>query len=412
MIANKLRSGSAAIALSVISSSSRAGSRSTSANAFSTLAGNRRSCKLRAETLIDTRMSKRLDSVSVDGGLGQHELGERADQLGVLGECDEVGGWHLSEGRMPPAHQRFHAVRSTVPKTGEWLVVDLQLVGGYRIRQFAEQTESATLRPRTDRLVALDAGAVPLGAVHGHVGGSQQVIGGSAVRGRERQPDADAHGQWKAVDDDGSCDLSAHLLDHRHGRRVRADLRDQQSEFVTTETSNDGALRCRLPQLFGHAEQHHVTGLVPEPVVDLLEAVEIQQQQSAPHLIGIRRQEAGETVVEGAPVQQLSEIVVARFVRPTQRLLRALVDEQRRDAEQRQHQQAEVNGDDEDRRQRQQRTVGRDADEEAATHHRSHPGLVVKCEHEARQHAVGDEHETTGDNDPDRPSIATGDLRP
>ena len=277
--------------------------------------------------------------------------------------------------------------------------MDLQLISSDRVRQLAEQAESAPLGPRSERLVALDTGPVALGAIHGDVGGTEQILRRATVRRNERQADADPDRQRKPVDDDRPGELGAELLDHRDRRRFRADVGDQHGELVTTEPGDDSSLWCRSGELIGDPDQDHVTGLVTETIVDLLETVEIQQQDNAANVVGVRRQETGEVIVERASIEQVGEPVVVGLVSPPQRLLGALVDQQCRHSEQWEHQQAELDRNDEDRREREQCAIGRDAEKEAATHHRSQAGLVVERQDDAGQQTVGGEHQCAGDDD-------------
>lgn len=60
---------------------------------------------------------------------------------------------------------------------------------------------------------------------------------------------------------------------------VCAPCRDQDAELVPPEPS-DHCPRSRLPaQLPRRVHQHHVTGVMTEPVVDRLESVEVAEEQ-------------------------------------------------------------------------------------------------------------------------------------
>ena len=97
---------------------------------------------------------------------------------------------------------------------------------------------------------------------------------------------------------------------------------------------------------------------MPEPIVDLLEAVEVEHEHDSWILgVAMRIEEAGEMLIECAPVEQAGEAVVVGFMRSLQGLLGALIDQQRGHPEQWQHEQAESDGHDEDWRQRQQRAI-------------------------------------------------------
>ena len=67
-----------------------------------------------------------------------------------------------------------------------------------------------------------------------------------------------------------------------HDRDVVAPLRGQDAELVATEPRDEAALADRLDQPWAEVSQQDVAVVVPERVVDLLEAVEVHQHHDQP----------------------------------------------------------------------------------------------------------------------------------
>ena len=322
LITYRLRSGWLASALSVISSSRRAGLSVASSSALNTLDGKRRSCRFLAETFTDRRMSNWSTDRGIGGRLRQHELRQRADQIGVLGQRDEVTRRHVPERRVLPAQERLHRLGGSVDEPCERLVVHPQLIAADRVGQLAEQAESTGRRSWPGRVATLDSRAVPLGAVHRRVGCAQQVVGSGPVGGHEGQADAHPDREWKAVDDDRSDELIAKPLDHLQRRLLRADLGEQHRELVATDAGHDCRVGRGPCELVSDPDQHLVAGLMTELIVDAFEAVEVHQQHRATRVVGLRIEEAAEMVVERASIEQMGEPVVIGLVRTLQCLLR------------------------------------------------------------------------------------------
>ena len=73
----------------------------------------------------------------VVAGATDHPLAERHDQPGLLGERNELVGRDQPAGRMPPAHQRFHAAPLPGLDVEERLVVHLELASCDGVAQIA-----------------------------------------------------------------------------------------------------------------------------------------------------------------------------------------------------------------------------------------------------------------------------------
>ena len=79
------------------------------------------------------------------GGSPQDTLGQRADQLGLLGETDELIGRHRPEARVVPPQQRLDRVDTPARHVELRLVVNIELVVVDRRREVGEQPDAPTL---------------------------------------------------------------------------------------------------------------------------------------------------------------------------------------------------------------------------------------------------------------------------
>ncbi len=125
--------------------------------------------------------------------------------------------------------------------------------------------------------------------------------------------DADARRQLErdAVDQERLVERAANALtDEERARRVGSALEDER-ELVAAE-ARDGVTRARdTLESPGEMLQDRVTGLVPEGVVDFLEAVQVEQHQREARAVSLRGQEGLlEAVVEEPAIRKLGERVV------------------------------------------------------------------------------------------------------
>jgi hypothetical protein len=88
--------------------------------------------------------------------------------------------------------------------------------------------------------------------------------------------------------------------------------RQQQVELVAAGAGQRLAEPLQLPQPVGHRDQQLVAEGVAEAVVDVLEAVEVEQPQRAPALVAGRGQD--EPFLEQPPVGKAGQGVVQRHV--------------------------------------------------------------------------------------------------
>eukprot|EP01136_Pigoraptor_vietnamica_P033089 Opistho-1_new@95611 len=211
--------------------------------------------------------------------LAQHPVTQRDDEAALLRDRNELARRDVAEVGISPAQQRLgtdHRARGDV---------DLRLVVQPEVAALQRQAHRVVqlhARQQVDvhlRLVEAEAGtAALLHAVHRGVGVLDQVVHRLAVVRVHR--DADARG-----------DAEAHALERErlpqhleHAPRnglgtARIGLVQQHHELVATEPRHGVDLAQAGLQPLGHLDEHAVAEHVTERVVDLLEAVEVEEQQ-------------------------------------------------------------------------------------------------------------------------------------
>ena len=184
---------------------------------------------------------------------------------------------------MVPAGERLHAQRVTRVQADLGLVVEDQLRLVHRAPQLADQRKAAgvvaVLVPA--RVVELVTGAVLLGHVHRHVGGTHHGLDGRAVVREERDADRALALQCQAADHHRLLEHLEHAADDRDHRLPIGDLGQQDRELVATEARD--ALRVAEDALQPRPDplKQEVAVVVAERVVDVLEAVEVHQHHGA-----------------------------------------------------------------------------------------------------------------------------------
>jgi hypothetical protein len=117
-----------------------------------------------------------------------------------------------------------------------------------------------------------------LGRVHGDVGVLEQFGGVVAVVGVDGDPDAGVQVQGHPVQDERRMQGGAELVGDR-GRPLGGRPWDQHGELVPAEPGHGVDLPQRSLEPRPDLAQQLVAVVVPEGVVDVLEAVQVQQQQ-------------------------------------------------------------------------------------------------------------------------------------
>eukprot|EP01137_Pigoraptor_chileana_P003372 Opistho-2@43463 len=163
------------------------------------------------------------------------------------------------------------------------------------------------------------SGRVPallLAAVHGRIGRAQQGLGAVAVFGVQGHADADAR-----HDAAGRADLDRrrHGLQQLLGHALRigrmAQRLDQHDELVAAQAAHQVVLAHGAAQALRQGAEHAVAGLVAMLVVDLLEAVGVDEEQAQAMALGERALHGlGQALFEVGPAGRAGQGVEAGLV--------------------------------------------------------------------------------------------------
>ncbi len=132
---------------------------------------------------------------------------------------------------------------------------------------------------------------VAFGLVQRRVGIAQQLLGTQGIAGVKADSDAGADEQTVALE----LKRLTHTLDDALRQLARlADLLavlDQHAEFVAAQTRKGHTVTQHLPQTLAHQLQQLVANGMAQAVVYALEVIQVQQQQGATALVGLRRRQ-------------------------------------------------------------------------------------------------------------------------
>ena len=239
---------------------------------------------------------------------------ELPDQPGLLGQRDELVGCQQSVLGVLPAHQSLDHVHVVRPGLRLGLVVDYELPVRDRPSQLADEGQPGA------RVVVVvggvdDRGVRVLADVHGDVRVADQRLDVRAVIGVDRDSDGCLDLDREAAHEQGLRDLLAELVRERQrGRRIR-ELRGDDSELVAAEAGDRVAFSQRAVQTARNLAQEPIAAGMTEGVVDLLEAVEVEQHHGEARPVPFRQpQRLPGPVLEERPVGQSGEGVVERLM--------------------------------------------------------------------------------------------------
>ena len=245
--------------------------------------------------------------------LRDDRVGHRAHEPGLLREVEEVAGDQQSARRVVPAHQRLHPHDVLVGEADLGLVVQDELVLVDPTPQLRHQLEPRDGVEVAAALVDLDPVLGVLGRVHRHVRAPQQVGQRLAVLRVPGDPDAGGHVDHHGRQLEGDPQAVAQApgdLDREH----LVGVREPDGELVAAEASHHVVLADLLAQSCRDLHQQLVAGLVAQRVVDLLEAVEVEQQQGADAIgVGVG-QRLGDLPRQALAVGQSGQHVVQRLL--------------------------------------------------------------------------------------------------
>ncbi len=250
-------------------------------------------------------------------GRAQDPGAQPVDQARALGDRHELGRRHPALALVPPAQQRLRASNLAARKLDLRLKEQLQQIAVERLAQ-----RCLEILPALDRRVharleeAEEIAAAILGLVQRKIGVAHQIRQLRAVA--RRQGDADAGGDAGplAIEVERGPDaVQDPLGDLNHGRRL-GQLGQHDREFVAAQAAQAVARPQNLPQALGDLDQQEIAGVMAEAVIDLLEAVQVEQQQGSR---GLAQAAAAQHLLEmlteqGAIAEASQRIVIGQLL--------------------------------------------------------------------------------------------------
>ena len=154
------------------------------------------------------------------------------------------------------------------------------------------------------------APAVGLGVIEREVGIGDQVVGIAPVVGRDRDAGAAADVQDVVGDVERLRELREHRVDDLGDDARIAAVRDDHDEFVAAEPADLAAARGHAGEALRHLDQQPVAGRMTDGVIDVLEAVEIEQRDGG-RATGFQ---SDQLVVERHAIGQAGQLIEVREV--------------------------------------------------------------------------------------------------
>ena len=133
-----------------------------------------------------------------------------------------------------------------------------------------------------------------------------RIVAGSG----DRDPDTHGDASCDPVEIDRLIERRPDALADRHQRIHTFDTVDENDELVPAQSSNDVTISNRGLESPSHGNQQLVSNGVAECVVDVLEAVQIEKQESD-HVIGVVLERDGEPINDQRPIRQPGQLIVA-----------------------------------------------------------------------------------------------------
>ncbi|MNZ73944.1 hypothetical protein D3C78_923780 [compost metagenome] len=249
----------------------------------------------------------------------QDPLAQVVDQPALFRQGYEPIGRDTAQGRMVPARQCLDAHQASTLQCHLWLIHQHQPIIGQGVTQRGLQHQA--LQGNLVHFFEKEAEAArsrALGLVHRDIGTLQQALHILPVTGEHA--DADTGRQHHG----GAGNAGRETQDHFQPLKKAGDPRgidpgQHQHELIAGQAPGDVRLPQHAMQALRHDLQQLIAGGVPQGIVDLLEAVQIDKQHRKLSLLllhldqaalGLSQQEvaigqAGQGIVEGHPANGL-----------------------------------------------------------------------------------------------------------
>ena len=252
------------------------------------------------------------------GGLqhcgSQNPAADLADQPAFFGKRDELVGRNPAADRVLPAHECLEPGDFLARGSDDRLVANRELVALHRLTEVVfEQLAVACLGVHRGFVEAMLASARGLCGVEGEVGVANEAVGAGPVRFPDGDPDRRPDGYPMPFDFIDVADFGDQPFGERSEEADVDRSGDDRLELVPAQAS-DLAMFAQCPgQSAGDPLQQRIADGMAERIVDVLEAVEVDQEQRATALAPSC---AAQRLVEGLahhhPVGQRSQRIELR----------------------------------------------------------------------------------------------------
>jgi hypothetical protein len=245
-----------------------------------------------------------------------HPFTDLNNQSGFLGQFDEFTGHHQSVLWAQPAYQRLGPEHLAGFQGKLGLQVDPQLValdGTSQVGLHLQTRQRGLRQFLGEKFIGI--AATFLGTVHGDIGILHQRLGVGAIIRKEADADAgadveflfDSHRRILQGIEDLFCDV-------RDGGRID-DVLDDDQKFVATESANGVRFSHQSAQAPRHLAEDAIADLVAEGIVDVLEAIEVDEQDGQSGLVAVGTlQGLVQSVAKQQAVGQAGQRVVVGLV--------------------------------------------------------------------------------------------------
>lgn len=269
-------------------------------------------CHAQIESLVEPCLGLRA------GGF-QYPFPQRQDEPRLLGDRNELGGMVLDAVGIAPAQQGFGAEDPARFQVDDRLVVEPELLFDQRVAHFRFERQPLLQPFAQPRFKAGKAAAAQaLRLVHGRVGVLEQCLAVGAVVREEGQADAAGHFQSMLGHLERRLEHHDQALRRPGGGGGRAVGKNDQ-ELVAAQARQHVVMTQRGGRPFADFGQELVADAVPERVVDVLEAIEIEKhdrERSAAFLGGpyLVLQKLFRACAVGEPRQRIAPGLAQEFV--------------------------------------------------------------------------------------------------
>ena len=222
-------------------------------------------------------------------GGGQHPFPERHDQTGFFSDGNEFLWRHQTMLRVLPANERLPTNQTPLTDRPLRLVMQHELCICQRPAQVIFQLQTFLHRLIHRRCVECPGiTSLRLDLVHRHIGVLHQGFDPGTIGGIDRHAHRGRRVHLRTIDDVGLRQLCLQINDEMGTAILVTDIFQDHQEFVPAQSRHRIGDPHGSPQPACSLDQQLITKLVAEGIIDILEAVEVDEDESQPATVPLR----------------------------------------------------------------------------------------------------------------------------